>query len=343
MNKVRDAALNYDKALGRLPNTYGNVNDAMGEAKRKSDQQLEALIKLGGGVSDSVQKQQDLTAAVKGTTTAHANLTGASGTLRDAVTKTGVTVSSVWDANTVILHSATLKQIQDLANLGKTVLGLPNGDIVVTTDTRDAKLGIQELLAWARDQSIVLRATMPSLVNNAITSGSGRMGTYAAGGLIQGPGTGTSDSIPIMASNNEFIVNAAATQANLALLHAINNGAIKGYANGGVVIPTSVDSASIAAIHGQIGAASKAYSAALAGGAPGNVTGNAAIVQRVAGQYGWGSGAEWDSLYRVVMRESGFRNTAQNPTSTAYGMGQFLDSTWSQLRPQRWPCLPAPR
>jgi SLT domain-containing protein len=29
------------------------------------------------------------------------------------------------------------------------------------------------------------------------------------------------------------------------------------------------------------------------------------------------------------MSESGFRNTAQNPTSTAYGMFQFLNSTWA--------------
>jgi SLT domain-containing protein len=44
--------------------------------------------------------------------------------------------------------------------------------------------------------------------------------------------------------------------------------------------------------------------------------------------YGW-TGAEWDALYRIMMQESGFRNTAQNPTSTAYGMFQFLDSTWA--------------
>jgi hypothetical protein len=62
---------------------------------------------------------------------------------------------------------------------------------------------------------------------------------------------------------------------------------------------------------------------------PSSVTGNAATVQRVAGNYGWGSGAEWNALYNVIMRESGFRNTAQNPTSTAYGMFQFLDSTWA--------------
>jgi TP901 family phage tail tape measure protein len=47
---------------------------------------------------------------------------------------------------------------------------------------------------------------------------------FAAGGKIYGPGTGTSDSIPIMASAGEFIVNAKATRENLPLLAAINGG-----------------------------------------------------------------------------------------------------------------------
>jgi hypothetical protein len=60
---------------------------------------------------------------------------------------------------------------------------------------------------------------------------------YASGGLVQhladggpsgavsGPGTGTSDSILTALSNGEFVVNAAATAANLPLLEAINSGA----------------------------------------------------------------------------------------------------------------------
>jgi len=66
-------------------------------------------------------------------------------------------------------------------------------------------------------------------------------------------------------------------------------------------------------------------------GAPSSVKGNAAILQRVAGTRGWGSGANWNALYQLVMHESGFRNTAQNPTSSAYGMFQFLNSTWKSV------------
>lgn len=62
----------------------------------------------------------------------------------------------------------------------------------------------------------------------------------AAGGAIVGPGTGTSDDVPILASNGEFVVTADATSRNKALLEAMNagkfaKGGMVGYASGGQV------------------------------------------------------------------------------------------------------------
>ncbi len=48
--------------------------------------------------------------------------------------------------------------------------------------------------------------------------------TYAYGGYVTGPGTGTSDSIPAFLSNGEYVVNAQAARGNLDLLNAINHG-----------------------------------------------------------------------------------------------------------------------
>lgn len=69
---------------------------------------------------------------------------------------------------------------------------------------------------------------------------------YADGGHVRGAGTATSDSIPAMLSDGEFIVNAAAAQrpGMLALLHAINGTpgytrapamGVRRYAEGGAV------------------------------------------------------------------------------------------------------------
>jgi hypothetical protein len=57
-------------------------------------------------------------------------------------------------------------------------------------------------------------------------------GGFASGGMVSGPGNGTSDSIPARLSHGEFVVNAASTAKNRALLESIN-----GYAGGGLVTP----------------------------------------------------------------------------------------------------------
>lgn len=41
--------------------------------------------------------------------------------------------------------------------------------------------------------------------------------------------------------------------------------------------------------------------------------------------------SEWAALEQLLNKESGFNPTAQNPKSTAYGMFQFLDTTWGTV------------
>lgn len=57
----------------------------------------------------------------------------------------------------------------------------------------------------------------------------------ATGGYITGPGTGTSDSIPAMLSNGEFVVNAKSAKEHLDLLQRINSGTVQKFAKGGSV------------------------------------------------------------------------------------------------------------
>ena len=61
----------------------------------------------------------------------------------------------------------------------------------------------------------------------------------AAGGYITGPGTGTSDSIPAMLSNGEYVIRSAAVDAvGLSTLDAINAGRVPEFADGGSVDDT---------------------------------------------------------------------------------------------------------
>ena len=63
----------------------------------------------------------------------------------------------------------------------------------------------------------------------------GEVRGYATGGPVRGPGTGTSDSIPAMLSDGEFVVNSRATAQHRQLLHAINSGRVQRYSEGGPV------------------------------------------------------------------------------------------------------------
>lgn len=57
----------------------------------------------------------------------------------------------------------------------------------------------------------------------------------AGGGHVRGPGTSTSDSIPAMLSDGEFVVNARATAKHRRLLEAVNDNRLPGFASGGLV------------------------------------------------------------------------------------------------------------
>ncbi|HTG09108.1 MAG TPA: hypothetical protein VK635_34300 [Bradyrhizobium sp.] len=65
------------------------------------------------------------------------------------------------------------------------------------------------------------------------------IGFHASGGVIRGPGTSTSDSIPAMLSDKEFVVNAKSVQQPgiLPLLHAINSGGPLRSVNGPMSVP----------------------------------------------------------------------------------------------------------
>lgn len=50
------------------------------------------------------------------------------------------------------------------------------------------------------------------------------------------------------------------------------------------------------------------------------------IAQQMAAERGW-TGSEWDALYDLVNKESSWNPNAANPSSSARGLFQFIDST----------------
>nr|DAM07332.1 MAG TPA: tail tape measure protein [Caudoviricetes sp.] len=59
---------------------------------------------------------------------------------------------------------------------------------------------------------------------------------FASGGSVAGPGTGTSDSVPAMLSNGEYVLNAQAVdRLGVPFLNGLNTGRLRGFACGGLV------------------------------------------------------------------------------------------------------------
>ena len=57
---------------------------------------------------------------------------------------------------------------------------------------------------------------------------------------------------------------------------------------------------------------------------------NRQMGKQMAARVGW-TGSEWNALEQLWTAESQWNHLAQNPTSTAYGIPQFLDSTWATV------------
>jgi hypothetical protein len=163
---------------------------------------------------------------------------------------------------------------------------------------------------------------------------------FAAGGMLVSGGTPGKDSVLAALMPGEVVVPTAMVQGG-AVDHL--RGSIPGFAAGGMV---NLDqpgqwSAGQEGTWGQKTAAAwaqavksafeasaaKAATAAAAQfvatqGASGGII--QSLMKNMAAARGW-TGAEWNALAAVETREAGFNMTAQNPSSGAYGLAQFIN------------------
>lgn len=94
---------------------------------------------------------------------------------------------------------------------------------------------IQNKVNSLRGRDIPIKASLglnfsPSFTQKDWVNVRVQAGRMAGGGMLDGPGTGTSDSIPLWGSKGEFMVNAESTKRWLPVLQWIN---AKGFARGG--------------------------------------------------------------------------------------------------------------
>ncbi|MEU3340684.1 phage tail protein [Streptomyces sp. NPDC006668] len=117
---------------------------------------------------------------------------------------------------------------------------------------------LSDLQFWQRQVDRLHGKTVQVRINGVMTGVNASQyysqGPHKArGGWISGPGTPTSDSVPVMASDEEFIVNAASAKRHAALLEAINNNTLPTFARGGRIKLTSAEKDARGQLSGSFG------------------------------------------------------------------------------------------
>lgn len=135
----------------------------------------------------------------------------------------------------------TQKAMDGAKGVAKDFLGGLMSDLMSGTDAATALAN-----AFSNLASKLMDMALNSIIDSLFGSMFGGVGSIfgfsqggvveaATGGLIRGPGTGTSDSIPARLSDGEFVVRASQTSKHLDLLRAINDGKVAAFATGGLV------------------------------------------------------------------------------------------------------------
>lgn len=180
--------------------------------------------------------------AIGSTTSAVLQLLGVTGSVNTGINTASFGIASVYG----VLGS--LGTLQQGTTAAVAALGTQLGSIAANTNTLVGlsdriNTSLQTTLFIAASAIITALKAIPATVVNVTgvsanvsttfdrsgdnDAGGGNGGGFALGGVIVGPGTGTSDSIRARLSNGEFVVNAAGHRlAGTRLLQNINAGAL---------------------------------------------------------------------------------------------------------------------
>lgn len=116
--------------------------------------------------------------------------------------------------------------------MGSKTIGQAMKDMVKDLISNAIKLLSQWTMMWG--VFVAFRCSPKAAAENANKAVFG-VSKFASGGFVSGPGTATSDSIPALLSNGEYVLNAAAVRRlGVARLNGLNSG--RGYADGGLVV-----------------------------------------------------------------------------------------------------------
>ena len=145
-------------------------------------------------------------------------------------------------------RTKSLAKSQEQANqlsqaFGQTMVNSLAGLITGSQTAEQALRGVlNQLVQMALQAALLNQGPLAGLFGGTSTTGGlgifgfiGSLFGFAEGGEVRGPGTATSDSIPAMLSDGEFVVRASEAAKHRRLLEMINSGRVSKFATGGAV------------------------------------------------------------------------------------------------------------
>lgn len=229
----------FDAAAARIAQVNADLARAEADIERSYAQGLTTAIEKETQLRDLRREGAE---ALRESVTAMEDAANASGN-NSLVEQAKNAADAVKDleAQTTILNQGAVAELQGM--FASTFKEIASGAKSATDAILDLFLNMLSKIAERLMQS-GLESIFSGFASKMTSGGGGAFGwlanvfggAFATGGLISGPGTGTSDSVPILASNGEFVVNAAATRKNFALLNYLNGtGSLPRFATGGAI------------------------------------------------------------------------------------------------------------
>ena len=127
-----------------------------------------------------------------------------------------------------------IRTLNDSAGKAESASAAAQTSAIMTKAAAQARLAAAAMISAMPFTAYSAGATVATQMG--IASGGASVLKKAKGGAIIGPGTSTSDSIPALLSNGEYVINAdAAAQIGRTTLDALNSGAYPAFASGGSV------------------------------------------------------------------------------------------------------------
>jgi len=228
-----DEAASSARESGASWETVNGIYSRGREAFMRNAQAMGLNKREAAQLADQIMKIPDKTARVK------MNKEDAQAGLNSFI----AAVKRAPGSKSVTLKTLSKSAEKILEGFGFKVTHLKNGSVSVSAKTAAALSnigGVQRARDRLSNKSITVTATYrtvfqtvgsaPSRTADLLRQQAKNLGRWrggvlrrAGGGPVAGSGTGVSDSIPLLASNGEFVVNAAATRKHRALVEAIND------------------------------------------------------------------------------------------------------------------------